>query len=209
MPLAVPGAGKTHWEHGVRGLASPDPLLGAIPWRFHRSSSWTRCFCRFYWEARGDSTGAVFWTRFTCPSLWCLVPMARQCRTCGDPQVQFLDKLSMPVVGAWCSWPDSAENCGYAAVSVHIVASRATDHGEIVEVIQLLRCGVDCGVSCHRSFENRESDSAFAMRSRSWRLVPLIMEMSRTWRLVPQIMEVDVPVVQVHLRSHGAVLGRC
>ena len=51
------------------------------------------------------------------------------------------------------------------------MASRATDHGEIVEVVQLLRRGVDCGVSCHRSLENRESDSAFAMRSRSWRLV--------------------------------------
>ena len=54
------------------------------------------------------------------------------------------------------------------------MASRATDHGEIVEVIRW---------------------------SRSWRLVPLIMEMSRSWRLVPQIMEVDVPVVQVHLKG--------
>ena len=49
------------------------------------------------------------------------------------PQVYFLDKvympvvmvsgtmaqkLSMPVVGVWCSWPDSAENCGCAAVAV-------------------------------------------------------------------------------------------
>ena len=115
--------------------------------------------------------------------------------------MQFLDKLSIPVVGAWCSWPDSAENCGYAAF-----------------------CSADRGVSCHRSWgnrgsyptfstwsrlwrlvpqiiENRESDSAFAMRSRSWRLVPLIMEMSRSWRLVPQIMEVDVSVVQVHLKG--------
>ena len=87
--------------------------------------------------------------RFTSPSLWCPVLMARQCRTCGDPQVQFLDKLSTPVVGAWRSWPDSAENSGYAAVAVQIVASRATDHGEIVEVIQLLRRGADRGVSCH------------------------------------------------------------
>ena len=51
----------------------------------------------------------------------------------------FMDNLSMPVVGAWCSWPDSAENCGYAAVAVQIVASRATDHWKIVKVIQLLR----------------------------------------------------------------------
>ena len=29
--------------------------------------------------------------------------------------------------------------------------------------------------------------------------MPLIMEVSRSWRLVPQIMEVDVLVVQVHL----------
>ena len=105
------------------------------------------------WGPRGDSTGAV---------------------------LQFLDKLSMPVVGAWCSWPDSAENCGSATVAVQIVASRATDHGEIVEVIQNLRRGVDCGVSCHRSWENRESDPAFAMRSRSWRLVPLIM--GKLWK---------------------------
>ena len=29
MPLPVPGAGKIYWEYGVRGLASPDPLMGA------------------------------------------------------------------------------------------------------------------------------------------------------------------------------------
>ena len=29
VPLPVPGAGKIYWGHGVRGLASPDPLLGA------------------------------------------------------------------------------------------------------------------------------------------------------------------------------------
>ena len=32
MPLPVPGAGTKNWGHGVRGLASPDALLGAIPW---------------------------------------------------------------------------------------------------------------------------------------------------------------------------------
>ena len=32
VSLPVPGAGKIYWVHGVRGLASPDPLLGAIPW---------------------------------------------------------------------------------------------------------------------------------------------------------------------------------
>ena len=32
VPLPVPGAGKIYWGHGVRGLASPDPLLGVIPW---------------------------------------------------------------------------------------------------------------------------------------------------------------------------------
>ena len=30
VPLPVPGAGKIYWEHGVRGLASPDPFLGAF-----------------------------------------------------------------------------------------------------------------------------------------------------------------------------------
>ena len=29
VPLPVPGAGKIYWGHGVRGLASPDPLVGA------------------------------------------------------------------------------------------------------------------------------------------------------------------------------------
>ena len=28
VPLPVPGAGKIYWGHGVRGLASPDPLVG-------------------------------------------------------------------------------------------------------------------------------------------------------------------------------------
>ena len=32
VPLPVPGAGKIYWGHGVRGLASPDPFLGAFPW---------------------------------------------------------------------------------------------------------------------------------------------------------------------------------
>ena len=30
MPLPVPGAGKIYWGHGVRGLASPVPFLGAF-----------------------------------------------------------------------------------------------------------------------------------------------------------------------------------
>ena len=34
------------------------------------------------------------------------------------PQVQFLDKVYTPVVAVWCRWPDSAENCGCAAVAV-------------------------------------------------------------------------------------------
>ena len=29
VPLPVPGAGKIYWGHGVRGLASPDSLVGA------------------------------------------------------------------------------------------------------------------------------------------------------------------------------------
>ena len=32
VPLPVPRAGKIYWGHGVRGLASPDSLLGAFPW---------------------------------------------------------------------------------------------------------------------------------------------------------------------------------
>ena len=32
VPLPVPGAGKIFWGHGVRGLASPDPFLGAGVW---------------------------------------------------------------------------------------------------------------------------------------------------------------------------------
>ena len=48
------------------------------PWRFQRCSSWTSC---------------------SCPSLLCLVPMARQRRkTVEIPQVPFLDKVYTPVV---------------------------------------------------------------------------------------------------------------
>ena len=32
VPLPVLGTGKIFFGHGVRGLASPDLLLGAIPW---------------------------------------------------------------------------------------------------------------------------------------------------------------------------------
>ena len=31
VPLPVPGAGKVYWEHGVRGLASPDPPSPSLP----------------------------------------------------------------------------------------------------------------------------------------------------------------------------------
>ena len=31
-PCRSPGQVKIFWEHGVRGLASRDPLVGAIPW---------------------------------------------------------------------------------------------------------------------------------------------------------------------------------
>ena len=34
------------------------------------------------------------------------------------PQVQFWDKVFTPVVAVCCRWPDSAGNCGDAAVSV-------------------------------------------------------------------------------------------
>ena len=37
VPLPVPGAGKIYWGHGVRGLASPDPFLGAFRGVQHRS----------------------------------------------------------------------------------------------------------------------------------------------------------------------------
>ena len=43
----------------------------------------------------------------------------------------------------------------------------ATDHGEIVKVVQLARCGQIVAV-CHRSWRNCEGDTAFAMWSRSW-----------------------------------------
>ena len=66
-------------------------------WRFHRCSSWTSC---------------------SCPSSVCGAHGQTVQKTCGIPQVQFLDKLFMPVVGVWCPWPDSAGNCGNAAVSV-------------------------------------------------------------------------------------------
>ena len=45
VPLPVPGAGKIHWEHGVRGLASLDPLLRAFRCEtYHRSWKLWRCF---------------------------------------------------------------------------------------------------------------------------------------------------------------------
>ena len=96
-------------------------------------------------------------------------------KTVKTPLVQFLDRLLTPVVPRQVHGPDSTEDSGVAAgaapaelwtllveeiVKVHsfyeleqIVASRATDHGR-----------------------NRRSVSACAMRSRSWRLVPQIME---------------------------------
>ena len=45
VPLPVPGAGKKNWGHGVRGLASPDPLLGAFRGEtYHRSWKLWRWF---------------------------------------------------------------------------------------------------------------------------------------------------------------------
>ena len=45
VPLRVPGAGKIYWGHGVRGLASPDPLLGAFRGEtYHRSWKLWRWF---------------------------------------------------------------------------------------------------------------------------------------------------------------------
>ena len=46
-------------------------------------------------------------------------------------------------------------------------AHRATDHGEIVKLIQLLCCGADCGIMPQIT-GNREGDTASAMWSRSW-----------------------------------------
>ena len=90
------------------------------------------------------------------------------------------------VIDARCSTtgadgPDSTADGGVAAGAAPaelcdvIVASRATDHGGNRESAQLLRVGADRGVSCHRSWKKSLKCST-AMRSRSWRLVPQIME---------------------------------
>ena len=164
-PCRLSGAGKIYWRHGVSGLASPDPLVGA-----------TQSL-----EVDGVRDG-----------------------DCGVPVPQIMKNR----------WSHSA--LAMRSRSWRLVL-QITE--EIVEVIQLLRRGADCGVSCHRSWGNCGERSSYCdeeqivasratdhgeiveviQRSRSWRLVPLVMEVSRSWRLVPQIMEVDVPVVQVHL----------
>ena len=166
MPLPVPGAGKIYWGHGVRGFASPDPLLGAF--RGEPAPQIMEVVEVFLLVPSAGELIVVCQCHRSCryvevASLYGVLPQVQFLDKVVDmpvaigkpveiPQVQFLDKLSTPVVGAWCSWPDSAENCGNAAVAVQIVASRATDHGEIVQVIQLLRRGADRGVSCHRSW---------------------------------------------------------
>ena len=87
---AGPGAGKIYWGHGVRGLASPDPLLGAIPWCASTTD-----------HGRGGGDSACAYCRGTdrgmpVPTIMLGVEVASLCGVL--PQVQFLDKaVDMPV----------------------------------------------------------------------------------------------------------------
>ena len=142
---APAGPRGTYWGHGVRGLSSPDPLLGANQW------------CANTTECRPLGSPWRFHSAVPGP----VVPVAVG-KPVEIPQEQFLDKLLLPLLlgspwrfhrcSSWTSCPcpllvrgadGQTENCGYAAVAVQIVTSRATGRGEIVEVIQLLRRGVD------------------------------------------------------------------
>ena len=85
VPLPVTGAGKIYWGHGVRGLASPDPLLGAIPWCAAPQVEVIQ-----HVPIAGDQI--------------VVCQCHRSCRyvevasLCGDPQLQFSDKaVDMPV----------------------------------------------------------------------------------------------------------------
>ena len=78
----------------------------------------TSCCVSFDVVVGGASTGAVFEQGYMLVVVVSSADGQTVQKTCGIPQVQFLDKLFMPVVGVWCQWPDSAENCSYAAVAV-------------------------------------------------------------------------------------------
>ena len=92
VPLPVPGAGKTYWGHGVRGLASPDSLLG-VP--YHRSWKMWR------WFSLCLLLGKIVVCQ--CHRSCRYVEVASLCGVL--PQVQLLDEVAdLPVAsmtGAW------------------------------------------------------------------------------------------------------------
>ena len=83
---------------------------------------------------------------------------------------QFLDKLSCPLLVRGAHGQTVQKTVVMPQLQCRSWRFVSQIMEKSVEIIQLLRRGIDCGVSCHRSLENRESDSACATRSRSGRL---------------------------------------
>ena len=109
--LPVPGAGKIYWGHGAAWrfhrcsfwTSYFCPLLMGAAWRFHRCSSWTSYFCPLLLGSSWRFHRCIFRTRLSMPVVMVSGADGRTVqKTCGDPQVQFLGKLSMSVVGVWC-----------------------------------------------------------------------------------------------------------
>ena len=74
------------------------------------------CRCVWWrWPDNAEYCGE--WTS-SCHARLCLVPMARQRGNCGDSTAAVLGQGTCLLSLVWCRWPDSAENCGYAAVAV-------------------------------------------------------------------------------------------
>ena len=69
---ADPGAGKTYWGHGVRGLASPDPLSGATQHVAGIGRWLVPCSCSGRFRCKVPSTEAVKEFRILFTRSWTL-----------------------------------------------------------------------------------------------------------------------------------------
>ena len=115
--LPVPGAGKIFWEHGL-----PGDSTGAV--------SWTSCLCSLLFGKPVEIPQYSSWTSCSCTSLLGTPVETPQVpfffflgqgflvvvsgavgqtmqNTVENPQLQFWDKVFMPVCCVWCLWPDS------------------------------------------------------------------------------------------------------
>ena len=88
-------------------------------WRFHRRSFWTIVSARCCGDVLGASTGAFFKQNYMLVVMVSGADGQTAEKTCGDSTSAVLGQgLHTRRCGVWCRWPDSAENCGYAAVEV-------------------------------------------------------------------------------------------